>query len=83
MSALGEVRAALLAVLEHLRDAYRAADEAQQRVEESISAFTELGHAHPESLLPPELSRAQDAISASLARMAETADAVERYASLL
>ncbi|GDY30133.1 hypothetical protein [Gandjariella thermophila] len=78
-----EIRNALLAVREQLDDGYRLAAEARERIEESIAMFTELGRAHPESLLPPELGRAHEQITEARARIAAAAEAVDRYAALL
>jgi hypothetical protein len=73
---LGEVRAVLGEVSTRLHAAYRAAWTAQQRITEAVTLLTELDRSHHDSLLPPELPRADQELTRGLGLISGGADAV-------
>ena len=58
-SSVTEVRAGLDKVLDRLGTASRLVDLAQVRVHDALAVLTELGTQHHESVVPPELHRAE------------------------
>lgn len=73
---LGEVRAVLAEVSSRLYAAYRSAGTAQQRITEAVSLLAELDQSHHDSLLPPELPRADQELTRGLELISGGADAV-------
>lgn len=77
---LGEIRAALGEVSARLSMAYRSASTAEQRLAEAVALLTELNQSHHESLVPPELLRADQELTRGLGLInggAESVAAIE------
>jgi len=77
---LGEIRAALGEVSARLSTAYRCASTAEQRLAEAVALLTELNQSHHESLVPPELLRADQELTRGLGLInggAESVAAIE------
>jgi hypothetical protein len=73
---LGEVRAALSEVSSRLHSAYRCAQSAEQRLTEAVALLTELNQSHHDSLVPPELPRADQELTRGLGLIIGGADSV-------
>jgi hypothetical protein len=73
---LGEIRAALEEVSACLHSAYRSAQSAEQRLTEAVAMLTELDQSHHESLVPPELPRADQELSRGLGLISGGVDSV-------
>jgi hypothetical protein len=73
---LGEIRAALEEVSARLHSAYRSAQSAEQRLTEAVAMLTELDQSHHESLVPPELPRADQELSRGLGLISGGVDSV-------
>jgi hypothetical protein len=77
---LGEIRATLEEVSARLSTAYRCARSAEQRLTEAVALLTELNRSHHESLVPPELLRADEELTRGLGLInggAESVAAIE------
>jgi hypothetical protein len=77
---LGEIRATLEEVSARLSTAYRCARSAEQRLTEAVALLTELNRSHHESLVPPELLRAEEELTRGLGLInggAESVAAIE------
>jgi hypothetical protein len=73
---LGELRAVLAEVSSRLSAAHMALSGAQQRISEALALLTELGQSHHDSLVPPELPRADQELARGLGLISGGADAV-------
>jgi hypothetical protein len=62
---IDEVRAALAVVVERLGSAGQFAGRAGTLIDDAVAALTELSEQHSESLVPEELLRAVDELSAA------------------
>jgi len=82
-ASLGEVRAGLAEVSEHLGTAYRCARTAQQRLVEAVGVVCVLDRAHHDQLVSPELLRAGHELTRALELISGGADSVAAIAARL
>lgn len=75
--------ATLAGINEQLRDGYRVLRIAQQRLVESGGLLAELSENHSESLIPPQLAAANDALLVGMNQLAGSMAATERLAARL
>jgi hypothetical protein len=75
--------ATLAGINEQLRESYRVLRVAQQRLSEAGAGLAELSENHSDSLLPPQLSLASDALRAGMDQLAGCMAATERLAARL
>ena len=75
--------ATLAGINEQLRDGYRVLHVAQQRLAEAGAHLAELSDNHSESLVPPQLRAANDALLAGMDQLAGSMAATERLAARL
>jgi hypothetical protein len=80
VEALGAV---LADVGEQLRDGYRILCVAQQRLAEAAGVLADLSRNHSESLVPPPLMAANDALTRCLDQLGGAMAAAERFAASL
>jgi hypothetical protein len=80
VEALGAI---LAGINEQIRDGYRVLRVAQQRLAESGGLLAELSEAHSESLIPPQLAAANDALMIGMNQLAGSMAATERLAARL
>jgi hypothetical protein len=73
--------ATLAGINEQLRDGYRVLHVAQQRLGEAGARLAELGENHSESLIPPQLAAANDALATGMSQLAASMAATERLAA--
>ncbi|HEY2694704.1 MAG TPA: hypothetical protein VGJ45_04490 [Pseudonocardiaceae bacterium] len=73
--------ATLAGINEQLRDGYRVLHVAQQRLAEAGARLAELSDDHSESLIPPQLALANDALAVSMTQLAGSMAATERLAA--
>ena len=73
--------AALADVGEQLREGYQILRVAQQRLAEASGVLAELSRNHSESLVPPQLMAAHDAVTVVLDQLAGSMAAAERFAA--
>lgn len=75
--------ATLAGINEQLRDGYRVLRVAQQRLAEAGARLTELSENHSDSLVPPQLAAANDALTTGMTQLAASMAATERLAARL
>ncbi|HEY4458409.1 MAG TPA: hypothetical protein VGN81_29115 [Pseudonocardiaceae bacterium] len=73
--------ATLAGITEQIRDGYRVLHVAQQRLAEASARLAELSEHHSESLIPPQLALANDALTVSMTQLAGCMAATERLAA--
>ena len=73
--------ATLAGINEALRDGYRVLSVAQQRLAEAGAHLAQLSENHSESLIPPQLQAANDALSVGMNQLAGCMTATERLAA--
>ena len=73
--------ATLAGITEQLRDGYRGLHVAQLRLAEAGARLAELSDHHSESLVPPQLAVATDALTVGMAQLAGCMAATERLAA--
>jgi hypothetical protein len=73
--------ATLAGINEQIRDGYRVLHVAQQRLAEAGARLAELSDNHSESLIPPQLALANDAIAVGMTQLAGSMAATERLAA--
>jgi hypothetical protein len=73
---LGEIRAALAEVSARLQTAYSCARSAEQRLTEAVALLTGLDQSHHDSLVPPELPKADQELTRGLGLISGGADSV-------
>jgi hypothetical protein len=73
--------ATLAGINEQLRDGYRVLHVAQQRLAEAGARLAELSDDHSESLIPPQLALANDALAVGMTQLAGSMAATERLAA--
>lgn len=73
--------ATLAGITDQLRDSYRVLHVAKQRLAEAGAHLAELGEHHSESLTPPQLAVANDALTATMTQLAGGLAATERLAA--
>lgn len=73
---LGEIRSVLARVAEQLGSAYRHAGLARARIADAVALLDDLGHGHPEPLVPVELRKAADELDRGLTLISGGASAV-------
>lgn len=75
--------ATLAGINETLRDGYRVLSVAKQRLAEAGTRLAELSENHTESLIPPQLAAANDALVTGMNQLAGSMAATERLAARL
>lgn len=73
---LGDLRAVLAEVSSRLYAAHTAARSAQQRISEAVTLLADLDQSHHESLVPPELPKADQELTRGLGLITGGAEAV-------
>jgi hypothetical protein len=73
--------ATLAAINQQLLDSYRVLHVAQQRLAEAGAHLAELSENHSESLTPPQLALAGDALTVGMTQLAGSMAATERLAA--
>lgn len=75
--------ATLAGITQQLRDGYQVLHVAQQRLAEAGAHLAELSDNHSESLIPPQLAAAHDALAVGMNLLAGSMAATERLAARL
>ncbi len=75
--------ATLAGITEQLRDGYRVLQVAQRHLAEAGRCLAELSANHSESLIPPQLAAANDALVIGMNQLAGSMAATERLAARL
>lgn len=73
---LGEIRAALADVTQRLYQAHHCAGLAARGIAEAVAVLTDLDRAHHESLVPPQLLRADEELTRGLGLISGGVDSV-------
>ncbi|MGM1064253.1 hypothetical protein [Saccharothrix sp. Mg75] len=80
---MGEIRVALDQSCEFLRDAYRCVREARDALDEAVGLLSAASAHHPESLVPPEFTKAGEMFADELELIVGSIELVQRVSGEL
>jgi len=83
VATVGEIRVALDQSCEFLRDAYRCVREARDALDEAVGLLVAASANHPESLVPPEFTKAGELFADELELIVGSIELVQRVSGEL